>query len=660
VKRPLLLYVSHAGDPHRYAIAPALAAAAERAGFGFECYYDDVRAGRHFGGGDPARARPGWPTGSLVAGGRHADHVLWLASAYELVVLGDPGSVLWPALDAAGGEALARTADPAELYRAAFARLGEELPETVVVLDAGPQGRNGLVMAPYLYPRLLTGERALGVDVSCSERTREALGAARFVGVCVDPARASSFPGGLDEVEDTVAADSDYAAATSALARRYADWGKGVLLGDPALVAAQLPKSRRLRLLPLYGQPQVDVVQRGRELIEEACEPVYGRQYDDRDFLAISRVGHGLQVLDPDPPFDAESAAAAPLPAPPRPLAETEPDDTELERWADDGRVLVTLLFWAGMIRETHCLPRLLDLVTATGLRAGFVVTSESLRHAPSSALSLLSAPPERGGAFGLVEPLLGSTGLGVAAETLLPAGRLREFLERARREAAEVLPAGLEPRGWWPLLDAPLEERRASPVGRRGLRPVVRFTPRAAERNAGDGATSERRELRTLATAAVYRLGLERLFEERRPFEDRRPGTIDGDVAAAVREAGFSYMWSKASFGSPRVLLRQDDFVALSLTAGNWDGWSPFYTVGRPADLARAERRLLRAKRPGWLASTIDSPLFALPGELLERGSVLFRIAELAAGGGRSGELVNVTPHVVARYARLVARRLA
>jgi hypothetical protein len=660
VKRPLLLYVSHVADLHRYAVAPALAAAAERAGYGFECYYDDVRAGRHFGGGDPARARPGWAAGSLVAGGRHADHVLWLATAYELVVLGDPDSILWPAVDAAGGELLARTTDPAELYAAAFARLGEELPDTVVVVDAGPQGRNGLVLAPYLYPRFLTGEPTLGVDVSCGEQTRETLAAARFVGVCVDPERASSFPGGLDDVEETVEADMDYAAATSALAECYADWGKGILLGDPGLVAAQLPKARRLRLLPLYGQPQTDVIERASELVEKACEPVYGRQYDDRDFLALSRVGHGLQVLDPDPPFDAEGVAAAPLPAPPQPLADTEPEDAELERWADEGRVLVTLLFWAGMIREAHCLPRLLDLVTSTGLRAGLVLTSESLRHAGSSALSLLSAPRERGGAFGLFEPLLGSTGLGVAAETLLPRDRLRESLERARREAADLLPTGLEPRGWWPLLDAPLQQQRASLVGRRGLRPVVRFTPRATDRHAASDAVSQQRELRGLAAAAVYRLGLERLFEERRPFDDRRPGAIDEHVAASVRRAGFSYMWSKTSFGSPRVLLQENGFVALSLTAGNWDGWSPFYTISSEVDLVRAERRLLRAKRPGWLASTVDSPLFALPGELLERGSTLFRIAELAARGGRSGKLVNVTPHVVARYARLAARRFA
>jgi hypothetical protein len=115
--------------------------------------------------------------------------------------------------------------------------------------------------------------------------------------------------------------------------------------------------------------------------------------------------------------------------------------------------------------------------------------------------------------------------------------------------------------------------------------------------------------------------------------------------------------MWSKAGFGRPRVLQREGDFVALSLTAGNWDGWSPFYTLSTAADLARAERRLLRGG-PGWLVGTIDSPLWAMSGEILERGSTLYRIARLASAGGRSGRLVNVTPNVVARYARTLGEQ--
>jgi hypothetical protein len=55
-----------------------------------------------------------------------------------------------------------------------------------------------------------------------------------------------------------------------------------------------------------------------------------------------------------------------------------------------------------------------------------------------------------------------------------------------------------------------------------------------------------------------------------------------------------------------------------------------------------------------------IDSPLFALPGEVWEHGAQLHEVSSAVAQGGGSGELVNVTPHVAARYARLLAGRAA
>ena len=72
--RRLLLDPSHAGDSQRFAVGPALAAAADRAGWSFDCYYGALRRGLHLGGGDPGRARPGWPSGSLVSGGRHLEN----------------------------------------------------------------------------------------------------------------------------------------------------------------------------------------------------------------------------------------------------------------------------------------------------------------------------------------------------------------------------------------------------------------------------------------------------------------------------------------------------------------------------------------------------------------------------------------------------------
>jgi hypothetical protein len=187
---------------------------------------------------------------------------------------------------------------------------------------------------------------------------------------------------------------------------------------------------------------------------------------------------------------------------------------------------------------------------------------------------------------------------------------------------------------------------------------PAFRIPARPQAPAGGEPATGGGRDPRAAAGAVVRSLGLARLVDERRPFDGHRPGALDSEVVRAVRAAGLEYMWTKTSFGTSAPVLCDATFLALPFTAGNWDGWSPFYTLGRAADLHRAERRLLRAGRPGWLAGTIDSPLFALSGEVWEHGARLHEIARSATAGGRSGRLVNVRPGVVARYARLLHER--
>ena len=173
------------------------------------------------------------------------------------------------------------------------------------MLDAAPQTGLKLVTAPFLYPRLLMAN-CLGVNVICDANLRgrlESLGARRFIGLFVDPDRASEFPGHLDAVEGEVRGQT-YATLTSSLARKHALWGRGTLLGDPDLVTAQLALAVRRRLIPLYGRPQTDVIERAAEIIRAGEDPVCtGRQFDDHDFFALGRLGRGLQIFDPDPPF---------------------------------------------------------------------------------------------------------------------------------------------------------------------------------------------------------------------------------------------------------------------------------------------------------------------------------------------------------------------
>lgn len=102
-------------------------------------------------------------------------------------------------------------------------------------------------------------------------------------------------------------------------------------------------------------------------------------------------------------------------------------------------------------------------------------------------------------------------------------------------------------------------------------------------------------------------------------------------------------------------MVYRDGEFVALNYTAGRWDGWTPFETINEVRDLQHAEKGLMRRGRPGWLLGGIDTCLWAFSGELWQRAPELAEIAGYVASGGSSGKLINVRPHVVARYARIM-----
>jgi hypothetical protein len=339
-----------------------------------------------------------------------------------------------------------------------------------------------------------------------------------------------------------------------------------------------------------------------------------------------------------------------------------DPTDAELARYAAEGRILVSLLFWSGMLREIENLYAVFDLAALTGVKAGLVLTAASLAYWPSP-LDLLAVPAERGGVYPQLEVLLGSCGDGAAIESAMPKDRLRDHLAAASRRLDELgLPAAWRPRGWWPTLDAELVSRprwqAAAPVAwnhsaRYRLEILYRADRGNGNGHSGDGLRSR---LSNEARRALRQTALKPLFRGRRPFDGFRPGPLDEGVARMVRSAGFSYMFTKAGFGDPpHVAYRDGDFVALNHTAGQWDGWTPFETVSGVGDLRRAEARLLGRRRPGWLVGTIDTCLWALSGELWRAAPGLAAIARFAAEGGTSGRLVNVRPAVLARYARLI-----
>jgi len=669
----LLLFCARYGFSQKNAIAATLAWAAETQGFAFDVYYDAVRGGRHYGGGEPGHHGLALLTGGLVSGGRHLEALTTALHRFETTVICAGPVAFANPLAALSGDAGAAVhlvrEDLVEIYEAAFGALGVAWPDLAVMLE--PEPVPGLAdVDAYLWPEVFH-RQALGLASGARPEELRAIldRQVRVLIACgLSADRRAELAGEGFRVLDLGGVDpaDDYASLTARIARRWSEGRRGWMLADPVLAAYWLPVACRERRALIYSKPAAKVLDSLAGDIAATPGPaVLGRQTEDADFFQLSELGQCLQVVDPGrPPLPVLLTQPAGWAAVESIAESGEPSDAELLAFASEGRVLVSLLFWTGMIRELENLYALADLVSLTGLKAGFVLTAQSFAQRPSP-LDLLTVPRDQGGLYPHVEVLLGSSGTGVSIESSLGSQRLAEHLAGARRELDDLgVPAALRPSGWWATMDARLIRRpRWQSPGPLGWNPAspyrlqFRFQPgqghQANDRDARAGA------LRENLAGRLKGSRLRSFFRAYRPYEEFAPGPFSAEIADAVRHAGFTYMFSKSGFGSPpRVLYEKGEFVALNYTAGRWDGWTPFETINDVADLRQAEKELLATNQPGWLVGTLDSCLWAFSGELWRAAPGLAAIARFAASGGSSGRLLNVTPRVVARYARLLSSR--
>ena len=635
-KPGLLIFFAPAGHPHRDAVCATLAWIADAEGLEFECYYAGLASGVHYGGGIPWLYDPADLRGGTFEGGHHAEQLRLVLDRFgcQAVCLG-PCPFDQELADAAV-PVRARSEGVAELYEQVLASSHVEPPSTLLVIGYG-EGRLSLV--PYACHEVVQ-RKALAI-AGGDDALVASLGAGREV----------------ERLWCDQASSGDARAAgrlTLEMAERWAGVTNTYLLGDPEMAGRWIPAAVRHGWAPVFGIPQTEVVKSlGHRLGRSPV--VWGRQQDDTDFLELSRAGVAFQLVDPGrPPFPviAETSSRRLPPGP----CDADPTDGELRRWAAEGRVVSSIVFWAGMVRELECLYALTDMLAASRLRAGLALTTESLRYFDSSPLARLAVAPELGGLKGHLEVLMASAGAGGMLESEAPPERFASALSSSVAELARAAGVRDNPfRGWWAVMDAPLVPRKQGRLAVRAWPPSARLRYQrrpldvaAAQEQGGSGRPSLR--------ARVRESPLGGMFEAIRPFDGFSPGGPRRALLEAVRAAGFEYALTKSSFGRPpTVATGVDGLTAINYTAGRWDGWTPFETINDLGDLRRAERSLLGSGRPGWLLGGVDSCLWTFSGHVLDRGSDLLEICRWTARGGDSGRLVNVTPHVMARYARIL-----
>jgi hypothetical protein len=645
---PLLLFLAPADDPARDAACATLAWIAAGEGSLFECYYSARTEGGHYGGGHPSMTPPEQLRGGTFAGGHHAEQLLFLVRAFECeaVCLG-PG-IFDPLLADLKIPVRARATNLEQLYARMLETTTVKQQGSLLIGDGGrPQG---VSLSVYAFPEVVN-RRLLAFP----ESDHEAAGA---FGLPIEGLWLSGQPApGVNVIESP--AESSLALQTAWMARRWCDGNQGFLLADPEVASRWTPAAVRKRWLPVFAIPQRDIV---RHLDLRAGEEavVYGRQQDDRDFLELSRAGLAFQLVDPGRPAFPVMSEIQPR----HPVAigrDADPTDDQLRLWAAEGRVLTSLLFWTGMLRELENLYALADVISLARLSAGLVLTTASFEYMASSPLALQWVDESLGGLGGKVETLLASGGSGAFLESAVRPERFRETLHRSVDNLRSRIGSENLPHGWWAVMDGPLVPHAPPKLSFKPEAPYVSLRYRGdggpASSSASGAEHSARRTLVKRLKRSIRRSALGGAFEPLRPFDAFTPAPPRRELLTAVRDAGFDYALTKAGFGGrSKVVTGVDGLTVLNYTAGRWDGWTPFVTINTIGDLRSAERRLLR-QGPGWLVGTLDTCLWAFSGTVLDRGRPLLEICKWVAGGGSSGRLVNVRPQIIARYAAILAK---
>lgn len=598
---PLWLLLSRFSEPTKDLVATTLAWMCKERHIAFDVYYAAYRGGGLFS-----------HHGSTLLGGRHHERVGEALARHRTTVvrLGDVS--VFSALLQGGADRVVNLSPGmslTDMYERCADELGMTFPRAAVALQTTalpPALSHGI--AQYAFPEAVTRD-AVAVPLELATEHIQhltALGVVSVSTVATSDANLERWDesGIAVEPADVLQADDDYTSLTFRIARRHATQASGIDMCEPWLACSWLPFCVRENRLQVSGERMADVTAALAPMVREGSERVvYGRwgggaiggATSDEDLFPLFENDIAFQVIEPvRPVLSVLSMNPSPLAQPDIGPFELEPTDDQLREWAAKGRILVTLITHSGELSHDDAITNTIDVSAATSVKLGIGVHAQRYAFNPASMESV-HVPVEEGGALGLCEPVLHSSGAGIIAESLADPDRLAAMMREARTRIAALTGERFAPRGVYCYLDA---------------------------------------------TPGVWRKRPEALWR-------------------AIADAGFDYVVSSVDQGDSSVLYRDGDFVVLNQCGVSKYPYSPFMRVDRLNHLVDAERRLERSPAPSWMIGVLDIPLYGYSAYLTlgdpSRGVRLGDFMTYIRNRGESGRLISATPHTVARYARFL-----
>lgn len=594
-KPRLWLLLSTLQNPEVSYVTPTLAWLAQDARAQFEIYLECERTGRLFA-----------ETGSTILGGHHHQQFNYLCASFEVSVIRLGRTTVFDSSLCAFGVPVIAAADTAPALYASLLKLSAGASPSALFYGPGDKvtiGSRQLALAPYLFPEVLH-RRALGATAAQSPAL-----ARRFP-------RLPVFAAFLDKrdlarvrrahpdviVVDRARPKDHWGTITLRIARRWRRRSRGVVFGDPPAILSQLGAHCRHARLALYQPAPTSTPARvAVSHYAETISPLAAAAAR----LAVSlgtRTITGRQTGDGDIYEWSKQGVSIQIIDPNRPAFPVV--ETIAHPWAAPAAPLAEpsdtqLREWAAQDK----------VLTSLVFHSGEVAHNEAM--------------------LALIE-LTGWTGL-----------RLGLGVHAARYETCPQM---------WELIGIP--PARGGAQGH--VEPLLH--------SGGLGVMAECNcppaLLRENCEAALARIrniaGRENTPRGYYAFMDSNLDRLDrvrGDLFSAIAGAGLDYIVSSALPGRNRVLWRAGGTgcLALNQTPRVVHGCSPFVRATTAEDL----QTTTGATGPGWLLATLDAPVISFAPYIWRHGTRFMRlIDEEILGQGR----INVTPSVIARYARLLA----
>lgn len=546
--------------------------------------------------------------GSTVIGGHHAEVLLRTLQKYETTIINIDSINIFGTI--INGQNVYHYQGLPELYDFVCKKLDRDFPDEIIAVQTkGLKGKLNYIF-PYLYPEA-TYRNTIIVPLELDKHNIQKMKKLGVNKILTVKHKNPSFKHWNDqgfEIESAIQiADQDSLfSITKQIAERWIEKADGVDLCEPVLATNLIPFGIRNNRLQLMSDHTTEkAIGYLPELIKSKDQKTIYARYNggsivkgvwDLGLFSLFKNNLSIEVLEPGRPvLTVQGVEPSAFPQPEFSCFDLEPSDNKLRQWAKEKKVLVSMMMHSGEMSHDDAMVNFIDLATVKKVSLGMGMHFQRYRYSPWS-IELIHVPQEEGGALGLAEPVLHSSGCGIIAESMADPKKVANMMKKSKEQIAKIAGERFAPKGVYCYLDANPEDWNHHPVA---------------------------------------------LWEE-------------------IRKQGFEYVISSVEKGKNKILYRKDDFVVINQAGFNMYPHSPFILVKKLNDMEETLNDLEKNDRAGWVMFTIDSPLYGYSPYLSEGHrwgyhKTMDEFFNFVAEGDKTGRFISVTPNTLVRYAKII-----